>query len=198
MAVYKKRGIAMKIVERIVLLKKNLYSFGALFGLVALFYGCSSIDSSTGNYDSASQYSKPIYSEVMKKAMEYEGIDRNPVIFIHGFLGSKLRDIKTGENVWGDFNAYDALAGYSDTELHELSYPMEYGKPLDKIKDNAESVCIMGKADIDVMGIQFKLNAYDKIIEVLQKTVMCWREILYLKIKTFIHYLFFITTGEKI
>ena len=157
----------MKFVERTMLFKKNFYCLAVLFGFIILISGCTSFETSTGNYNSDRHYDKPIYSEIMKKSMEYEGIARNPVIFIHGFLGSKLDDIKTGRNIWGDFNAYDSLVGYSDTELRELSYPMVYGKPLDEIKDDAVSVCIMSNANVDVAGIQFIIKAYDYILKIL-------------------------------
>ena len=149
--------------------EKQLYSLTVLAGIIVLISGCSSIDSSTGNYNSASHFTKPIYSEIMKKAMAYEGIARNPVIFIPGFLGSKLINNKTRENIWGDFSAYESFTGYSNTELRDLSYPMVYGKPLNQIKDNAESVSIMREADISVAGIDFKINAYNKILDISKR-----------------------------
>ena len=159
----------MRIRERVVFSRKQFYCLTVLSGLIVLISGCTSIDTSTGNYNSARTYSKPIYSEEIKKSMKYEGIDRNPVIFIHGFLGSKLSDIKTGENIWGDFNAYSGFVGYSDTELRDLSYPMVYGKPLDEINDDAVSTSILGEADIEVAGVDFKLNAYDVILNTFQR-----------------------------
>ena len=159
----------MKIKRIFKFFGKQLCYLTLLLGFISLISGCSSIDSSTGNYNSARTYSKPIYSEILKKSMNYEGVDRNPVIFVHGFLGSKLRDIKTGKNIWGDFSAYKAFVGYSDTELRELSYPMVYEKPLDEINDDAISTSILGAVDIEVAGLNFKLNAYDVILDTLQK-----------------------------
>ncbi len=161
--------VKIKIFERSAFLRKQFSCLTLLSGFFVLISGCSSIDSSTGNYNSAKVYDKPIYSEIMKKSMEYEGIDRNPVIFVHGFLGSKLNDIKTGKNIWGDFSAYSSFSGYSDAELQGLSYPMVYGKPLYEIKDDVISTSILAKVDVDVVGLGFKLNAYDVVLNILKR-----------------------------
>ena len=134
-----------------------------------LLSGCVSVNTSTGNYNSKKIFDKPIFNEEMKQSIKYEGVDRNPVIFIHGFLGSELVDIKTGKNIWGNFNAYDALTDYSETKLRELSYPMILGKPLDSIKDDAVSVDIMSEADISVGGFNIKINTYDTILNLFER-----------------------------
>jgi hypothetical protein len=133
--------------------------------ILILMSACTTTD----KYNSTKVYKKPIFDEVMKESINYEGIDRNPVIFVHGFLGSKLVDITSGRNIWGNFNAYNALTNYSDLELQELSYPMVFGKPLKSIKDNAISTEVMSKADISVAGLDISINAYDTIIDLMQK-----------------------------
>jgi hypothetical protein len=159
----------IKNIGREIFFRKQLHCLTVLAGLIVMISGCSFMETSIGNYNSDRTYSDPIYSKIMQKSMGYEGVDRNPVVFIHGFLGSKLNSIKTGKNIWGYFSVYSAFTGYSDTELRELSYPMVYGKPLDEIKDDAVSVSVLGKVDIDVAGLDFKLNAYDELIDILKK-----------------------------
>lgn len=48
-------------------------------------------DSSVGSYQSDKVYKKPIPSQIGDISINYEGIGRNPVIVIHGFLGSHLK-----------------------------------------------------------------------------------------------------------
>ncbi len=155
--------------SRIKSFRKFINSIVLMGILLALVTGCSIFDDSTGNYNSAEVFSTPIQSDIMKKTIAYEGVKRNPVVFIHGFLGSKLKSKTTGKNVWGDFTAKEAFLGYSDEELRGLSYPMMLGKSLDDIPDNAISTAIMAEADVRIAGMNFKLNAYDKVLDILQK-----------------------------
>ena len=148
--------------------KKFINTLGMIGLLLVLLTGCSIFDNSTGNYNSAEVFDSPIQSDIMKKTIAYEGVKRNPVIFVHGFLGSKLKSKATGKNVWGDFTAKEAFFGYSDEELRGLSYPMMLDKPLDNIPDNAISTEIMAEADVRIAGVDFKLNAYNKALDILQ------------------------------
>ncbi|MCP4181270.1 MAG: hypothetical protein GY756_26200 [bacterium] len=128
---------------------------------------CSSVDSSTGSYQSTKVYEKPLFSELVRESMAYEGIARNPVIVVHGFLGANLDNTTTGQNVWGDFTGTEIFKGYSNTQLYDLAYPMKYGKPLRKIKDNVKAVKMLTKINVRIMGIDFEVNAYDKMLNIL-------------------------------
>jgi len=110
------------------------------------------------------------FSQIEKNAMSYEGMARNPVIVIHGFLGSRLVDCNTKDKecVWGDFHLKDLITGYSDKELRDLSHPMEIGKSLPNLKDNICSVGMMNTFNLDLMGYNVKLDAYDKMIDILE------------------------------
>ena len=127
-----------------------------------------SINSATGSYNSTKKYNKPLFNEIEKNAMKYEGMARNPVIVIHGFLGSRLEDDQTKKCVWGDFYIKDLITGYSDKELRDLSHPMEIGKSLPDLRDSIHSVDMMNTFNLNLLGFNYKLDAYDKMISILE------------------------------
>jgi len=127
-----------------------------------------SFDPAIGSYNSTRAYKKPLFSEIEQNAMKYEGMARNPVIVIHGFLGARLENSQTGQCVWGNYKVKDIIKGYSDKELRDLSHPMDLGKPLRELKDNICSVDMMNTFNLNLMGFNFKLDAYDKMISILE------------------------------
>ncbi len=126
-------------------------------------------DPSVGSYQSDKVYEKPIISQTGKKARMYEGIGRNPVIVIHGFLGAHLKNAKTGESVWGSFQGIDLIKGYSHKELQELSLPMGLGKSLKELRNDVHPTELLNTFDINLLGIHFKKDAYDKMINILEE-----------------------------
>lgn len=131
--------------------------------------GVKKTDSATGSYRSNHTYAKPIFSSLESKSMHYEGIARNPVIVIHGFLGSTLIDENSGENVWGKFVGVEKLLGYSKKQISSLSHPMELGKPLKEIKDNIIPENLLTTFDIKIFGINIHLDAYDNLLNILEE-----------------------------
>ncbi len=148
---------------------KNLFLSLAIILLASMPGSCSSTDSSTGSYDSSSVYTRPLYSTIAKQSMAYEGVERNPVIVIHGFLGAKLKNYKTGENVWGEFKGISILKGYSNEQLRGLSIPMEIGKSLKELKSDVRPFSILNNVDVRILGIHFNMDAYDRMLEILAK-----------------------------
>jgi hypothetical protein len=132
--------------------------------LGALLTGCSA----TGSYTSEITYNNAIYGRIAKDATAYEGIKRNPVIVVHGFLGAKLVNHKTKKNVWGDFKGINAFA-VSNDEIRELSYPMGYKVPLRQLHDDIVPSELMEDAKISVLGISFELAAYKSLVDILVK-----------------------------
>jgi Lecithin:cholesterol acyltransferase len=133
-----------------------------------LFIGaCSSTDSAEGSYNSVKVYEKPLLSEIAKKSAAYEGPARNPVIFIHGFLGARLRDKNTGECIWGDFTGKQIMEGFTRKYFRQLAYPMELGKPLVKLPDNLEAVQLLRSMKVSIMAMNFRMAAYQSIINIL-------------------------------
>ena len=148
---------------------RNLFLSSVIVLSSGIPVSCSSTDSSTGSYDSKSVYSRPLYSNIAKQSMAYEGVERNPVIVVHGFLGAKLKNYRTGENVWGEFRGISILKGYSNEQLRGLSVPMETGKSLKDLKNDVRPFSILNNVDVGIMGIHFNIDAYDRMLEILAK-----------------------------
>lgn len=134
---------------------------------VALFSGCNSTDPAIGSYNSCKVYDKPLFGNIARKSAEYQGPARNPVIVIHGFLGARLKNHVTGKTVWGDFTGREAFNGYSNEHLRQLSHPMGEGKRLDQLKDNVYAYKLLSKFNVKLLGIQFHVDAYNKLIQIL-------------------------------
>ncbi len=148
---------------------KTLIKFSFLVLMAVILEGCSSTSSSVGSYDSAAVYDRPLFSTIAKKSMAYEGIERNPVIVVHGFLGAKLKDTKTGNSIFGGFTGLDAIKGYSNEQLKGIAIPMEIGKPLKDLKSDVRPYSIMKNIDVRILGMHFNLEGYDKMLEILEK-----------------------------
>ena len=147
---------------------KRIFFFSLLPLFIVMLYGCTSTKDAPSiySYENTDTFVKPIFGTVMDKSIAYEGIYRNPVIFIHGFLGSRLTSKVNGANVWGDFSGVEALSGASSTELRELSFPMKYGTPLREIQDNDNVSGMLTDVEMSVLGVHFKTVAYSKILNI--------------------------------
>lgn len=138
----------------------------ALFAiyLVVLLAGCSA----TGSYTSDAEYSHAVYGRIAIDAANYEGVKRNPVILVHGFLGSKLKNSQTGENVWGDFRGINAFT-VSDDKIRQLAYPMAYQVPLSQLHDNIVPTELMEDITVKVLGIPIQIAAYQHLVNIMIK-----------------------------
>ncbi len=146
-----------------------LSSCASLMCIMIAVAGCSSPDASIGSYDSSAVYNRPLHSAIAKKSMSYEGVERNPVIVVHGFLGAQLKDSKTGEMIWGGFTGMNVLKGFSKEQLRGISIPMAMGKPLRDLKNDVQPASILKNVDVRILGLHFNLDAYDKMLEILAK-----------------------------
>jgi len=133
--------------------------------IVGLLIGCGS----TGSYDSSSTYNKNLYGKIALRASEYEGVARNPVIVIHGFLGARLQNTKTGQNVWGSFSGWEILAGLSDSQLRDFSHPMGLGKPLKALTNDVNPVGLLDQVNVRLLGYSFELNEYGGLLDLLRR-----------------------------
>ena len=129
--------------------------------------------SSIGSYRSDHVYKNAIISDIVRKSKDYEGVGRSPVIVVHGFLGAHLKNKKTGKDVWGSFSELNAIRGYSDKELQELSLPMEKGKRLAELKDDIVPTDFLSTFDVNLFGLHFHQDAYDKMLDILEDTGYC-------------------------
>ena len=144
---------------------KKLLLLGTLPALMAVS-GCITL-SATGSYTSNAKFEKAETGELQKRSYSYEGIYRNPVIVIHGFLGSKLKDKKTGQNVWGKFTSEDV--DLPPEKMRAISIPMKLGVPLIELKDNTVPDGLLDVVEITLMGMNFKINAYKNLLDILHE-----------------------------
>ncbi|MCK5844964.1 MAG: hypothetical protein KAG97_09670 [Victivallales bacterium] len=135
-----------------------------LFLMVAfVLSGCSTVAPYTSNKKFDSTFIGPLE----KQNISYQGVFRNPIIMIHGFLGSNLKSKSNGENVWGKFKGLDGA--YTSLEkLRSLALPMELNKALSAIPDNAVPSGTLDAIKIRILGITFTFNAYRNLVDVLQ------------------------------
>ncbi|MBN2642645.1 MAG: hypothetical protein JXR78_13410 [Victivallales bacterium] len=128
-----------------------------------------SCNSPSGSYQSFAQYDKPIYGELAKRSAAYEGPARNPVIVVHGFLGSKLMESVSGKRIWGTFKGSYNLFPASPDMVRAFSHPMEIGKPLRELKDTTVSTSILDDVDVRMFGFNFHVAGYSKLINILER-----------------------------
>lgn len=129
-----------------------------------LLNSCASTES--GSYQDPKVYGKTVYTEVMKKAFDYEGPGRNPVIVIHGFLGSKLVDQSNGTNIWGQFALTEMLAG---NKFARLAHPMAEKRTLASLHSDVRPSGLLDKSHIRVLGFSFDYEGYDILVNTLSK-----------------------------
>jgi len=108
----------------------------------------------------------PDLGEIYNKSAQYEGVERNPVIVIHGILGSKLIDSKTQENVWGEFGER-ALLPHTSKGTRSLGLPMVKGVPLNELKDTVVQDGSLEKVKVRLLGLPLRINAYGDIMAIL-------------------------------
>lgn len=143
-------------------MSKVLHNIYSLIFAAIVISGCSS----TGSYTSKEIVADPYIGEIEKENFAYEGIKRNPVIVIHGFLGARLKSDINGQNYWGDFSATDAFF-ISDEKKLALAHPMDKDKRLPQLFDELQPNGMLKKATIRVFGIPIDVLAYENLLETL-------------------------------
>lgn len=133
--------------------------------LILIISGCMS---STGSYTSKEFVSKPYIGPISEKTLAYEGLERNPLIVVHGFRGASLIDIKTNQNIWGTFYPAEVVS-ISDSKMRSLMHPLGYNKKLKDLKDDVIADKLLETIKITFYGVQYEESAYDEMIEVLIK-----------------------------
>ena len=128
----------------------------------------AAILSSTGSYTSSESPSNVFYDDIANKALTYEGVQRNPVIIIHGFFGSSLIDKDSGINLWGNFDITETV-NVSPEKMNKIAHPMELGKPIEEIEHHIEAGYLLEEINIQMMGLAVKFPAYKDMIDILVK-----------------------------
>jgi len=134
----------------------------------ALSKSVAAILSSTGSYTSSETPSNVFYDDNAKKALEYEGVKRNPVILIHGFFGSNLIHKDSGVNLWGNFDITETV-NVPPEKMNKIAHPMELGKPINEIEHQIEVAGLLEEINIQMMGFPVKLPAYKDMVDILIK-----------------------------
>ena len=107
-----------------------LNAFGVI-GIILIVAGCKG---AAGSYTSDAKFDVSIIGPLQQQAIDYQGIYRNPVIIVHGFLGSNLIDKSTGENIWGKFSSEDSYT-ISDQKM-EINWPFWKKRNTRKVLDS--------------------------------------------------------------
>ena len=149
---------------------KALLYMISVASMTVVISGCNSPE---GSYQSFAEYKTPIYGEVSKWTRDYEGIARNPVIIVHGFLGSKLVDPKTRKNIWGDFKLSDDATAFPPEKSRMLAVPMTPGLTVQKLKSSAVVRGLMEDATARVFGMNISLSSYSSLIKILTDAGYC-------------------------
>ena len=144
------------------MLKKMVLWIGIPVAGIVLI-GCNA----TGSYTSNQKFAEVVTGPIEKKSFAYQGPFRNPIIIVHGFLGSNLKDSKTGENLWGEFTGMDGFR-VSNDRLRKLAIPMEMGKPLKDLQDDTVPSGMLTTVTVRILGVSFKENAYLNLINILK------------------------------
>ena len=139
--------------------------------ITVIISGCTTPTS--GSYQSFAEYKKPIYRNVAKWTRDYEGIARNPVIIVHGFLGAKLIHPKTRKNIWGNFRLSDEITAFPPERSRMLAVPMTHGRPLHKLDSSAVVKGLMEDAKVRVFGMNISLPSYSSLIKILTDAGYC-------------------------
>jgi len=142
--------------------KTVFYLAAVIFSVLA----AACIPPESGSYHDSATYPKAIFSEVAMRSFTFEGPRRNPVIVIHGLLGARLTDSATGKNIWGNFS-YSAIARGDNFPL--LAHPVQMGKPLHQLQSPVRSAGMLEQSAIRVLGMEFHLENYDILLDVLKK-----------------------------
>jgi len=96
---------------------------------------------------------------------DIEEISHNPVIVIHGILGSKLVNSTTQEIVWGKLRRFQFWKSASGPD--ELAFPMRFGESLDRLGDDIVSDGTLAHLDINLLGIPIEIEAYGRLMQAL-------------------------------
>ncbi|MCI7643485.1 MAG: hypothetical protein MST10_03895 [Lentisphaeria bacterium] len=137
-----------------------------LIGLLALAMSAlTACHNAEGSYQSQLETSQTLYSNNIRKLMRSESPLRNPVIVVHGLVGSKLLNQDNGRVLWGEFSP----RMFEDDFLTELARPISPDLPLNRLKDNVKAIEMMRTAQVDILNISFELPGYDGLLDILRR-----------------------------
>lgn len=136
----------------------------AILVLSLAISGCSA----TGSYSSFKAQRKILIGEGAKKAFQYEGIERHPVIVIPGIFGSRLVDSESKRIAWGLFTGKEMIANFSREQIRTLSVPMDEGKTLSQLRDSVVPAGALDVVNVRMLGLPIHMNGYRDMINALE------------------------------
>lgn len=131
-----------------------------ILSILLVFQGCVGANS----YTSTKNVKKPLIGEFEKRVFAYDGIERNPVIVIHGLFGSTLVDNESGAVVWGEFSGVDTI---NVAALRRVALPMQKEKPLNELNDHIYASGILEKVNLRFLGLPIEVDAYQDMVAAL-------------------------------
>lgn len=126
--------------------------------------GCSA----TGSYSSFKEDRKILISDRDRKVLNYEGIERRPVIVIPGIFGSRLVDTASKRIVWGVFTGKEMIMNFSEQQIRALSLPMEEGKMLSELRDTVVPAGPLDTVKVKMLLLPIHVNGYKDMIDALE------------------------------
>ncbi|MHB9139876.1 MAG: esterase/lipase family protein, partial [Victivallaceae bacterium] len=148
------------------MLKYAGFLLGVCCSLIFFTLGCSSV----GSYQSKEVTDNSIRNNILQQCSRYEGPMRNPVIVIHGFLGSKLRKTADGKEIWGSFSPLDSVLGPDDQYLRDLACKMSRGRSLTELDKSVEPYAFLEMVKVQILGIPINVNAYEDMLSILRNS----------------------------
>jgi len=108
----------------------------------------------------------PQLGKLYSQAASHLEAERNPVIVIPGFLGSRLVDTETRSIVWGAFGG-----GFADPSTPEgarlAALPMGEDTPIYHLRDSVSPDGALDSFRLSVWLFNFRLQAYYNILKAL-------------------------------
>jgi pimeloyl-ACP methyl ester carboxylesterase len=142
---------------------KKIFCY-ALSIVTFVFSGCSA----TGSYNSFKTDRKILISDQARRAFQYEGLERHPVIVIPGIFGSRLVDSASQRIVWGLFTGKEMIENFSTNQMRLLSLPMTEGKSLNELRDTVLPAGVLETVKVRLLGLPIHMNGYKDMINALE------------------------------
>ncbi len=108
----------------------------------------------------------PDLAGIYDASAQYHGPDRNPVVLIPGFTGTRLEDAASGRIVWGAFSREYVSPSTADG-ARLIALPMREGVPLVSLVDEVRPNGAIDRFEVSILGLPFNLAAYRDILSTL-------------------------------
>ena len=129
------------------------------------FAGCETVtDTIKSTY--VEDVNAPDLGGIYNEAAQYHDGTRNPVIVIPGILGSRLVDTDSNKVAWGAFGG-TAVDPSSPDGARSVALPLKLNEPLEYLTDSVQSVGVLDKVQVTLLGLPVEQKAYVHILGTL-------------------------------